>query len=401
MKPGKRVLYLTYDGLTDPLGQSQILPYLLGLVAAGFEFIIVSFEKEANFNLHRAEILAMIKDKNITWQPLMYTKKPPVLSTIYDLWRMHKAIKKAKNIDLIHCRSYLPMLVARRGNQQARLVFDMRGLWADERVEGNLWPQNNGLYRMIYRYFLNKEKRFLEKADAVISLTHDGVRALAERYGKHVDLSKFTVIPCCVDTKRFTREENRTAVKKELGLAPDTKLLIHVGSVGTWYRVDQELTFFKALFDVDKRWHFLVLTKDLTKAKEMVQNFGESLTQVMIHSARYDEVNRFLAAADASVQFIAPSFAKRASSPVKMGECFAAGIPVVANEGIGDSTKIIQEGKAGVVLKDWGEIPKIAAEFNSMTFDKDAIRNYAVQILSLEMGIERYKGVYTQLLGND
>jgi len=400
MKPGKKVLYLTYDGLTDPLGQSQIIPYLLGLASAGFEFFIVSFEKEANFMQHREDVLATISGERLTWHPLTYTKKPPILSTIYDLLRMHKVIKKAKNIDLIHCRSYLPMLVALR-NKHAKIVFDMRGLWADERVEGNLWPQNIGLYRMIYRYFLKKEKRFLEKADAVISLTQDGITALKERYGKFLDWTKFTVIPCCVDTKRFTLVENGPEVKKELGLAPDTKLLIHVGSVGTWYRVDQELAFYKALSELDPSWRFLILTKDIAQANTIVQKLGELVPHVVIQSARHDEVNHFLAAADASVQFIAPSFAKRASSPVKMGECFAAGIPVVANEGIGDSTQIIQEGKAGVVLKDWGDIPKIAAEFNRMAFDKRAIRNYAVQTLSLEMGIERYKGVYTQLFGHD
>ena len=31
MKNYLGILYLTYDGITDPLGQSQILPYLFGL----------------------------------------------------------------------------------------------------------------------------------------------------------------------------------------------------------------------------------------------------------------------------------------------------------------------------------------------------------------------------------
>ena len=27
----KKVVFLSYDGITDPLGQSQILPYLFGI----------------------------------------------------------------------------------------------------------------------------------------------------------------------------------------------------------------------------------------------------------------------------------------------------------------------------------------------------------------------------------
>ena len=33
----------------------------------------------------------------------------------------------------------------------AHLVFDMRGFWADEKVEAGSWPQSNPLYRLAYR----------------------------------------------------------------------------------------------------------------------------------------------------------------------------------------------------------------------------------------------------------
>ena len=41
----KNVLYLSYDGMTDPLGQSQVLPYIIGLSKKGYKFHLVSFEK--------------------------------------------------------------------------------------------------------------------------------------------------------------------------------------------------------------------------------------------------------------------------------------------------------------------------------------------------------------------
>ena len=41
-----KVIYLTYDGLTDSLGQSQILPYLKGLSNLGNDITIISFEKQ-------------------------------------------------------------------------------------------------------------------------------------------------------------------------------------------------------------------------------------------------------------------------------------------------------------------------------------------------------------------
>ena len=45
-----KVLYISYDGMTDPLGQSQVLPYVFGLQKRGYEFHVLSFEKMDRYN---------------------------------------------------------------------------------------------------------------------------------------------------------------------------------------------------------------------------------------------------------------------------------------------------------------------------------------------------------------
>ena len=42
----KHVLYLLYDGLTENIPQSQVIPYLVELSKKGYRFTILSFEKE-------------------------------------------------------------------------------------------------------------------------------------------------------------------------------------------------------------------------------------------------------------------------------------------------------------------------------------------------------------------
>ena len=42
-----RALYISYDGMTDPLGRSQVLPYLQGLSERGHEITLLSCEKPA------------------------------------------------------------------------------------------------------------------------------------------------------------------------------------------------------------------------------------------------------------------------------------------------------------------------------------------------------------------
>src|SRR5688572_26796255 len=88
------VLYLSYDGLTDPLGQSQILPYVQGLSAKGFRITILSFEKPERYDSGKENIVQQCNRHSITWIPLSYHKKPPVLSTLYDVFVLYRACVK-------------------------------------------------------------------------------------------------------------------------------------------------------------------------------------------------------------------------------------------------------------------------------------------------------------------
>ncbi len=398
-----KALYLSYDGLTDPLGQAQILPYLLGLEQQGMQFSIISFEKKEALSENKQLVQKQIEGRNIHWIPLSYTKKPAVLSTIYDLWKMKRAAKKALTSahTVIHCRSYLPMLVALSLRQGRKVLFDMRGLWADERVDGNLWPQHKPLYRMIFRYFLRKEKEFVIQCDSIVSLTQDGINAVSERYGATLIENKSIVIPCCVDTQLFQPMPPSVNMKQFLNIPEESKVLIHVGSVGTWYRLDQELVFFNTLSALDPRWYFLILTKDTTSATSIVNSEQSLSSRVVIHRAPHHEVPSFLSMAQASIQFIEPAFSKRASSPVKFGESLAMGVPIITNNGIGDSQALIQNGKAGICIQCWDEIPEAVGQLLDTQFDSKAIRAYAIQALGLEKGIAAYQQVYAKILSHD
>ena len=144
----KNVLYLSYDGMTDPLGQSQVLPYIIGLSKKGYKFHLVSFEKPNRFTQNRKVIERICFENEIEWHPLIYTKRPPLLSTIWDVRKMKrisKKIHKKYQVDMVHSRSYISALVALSFKKKYRIpfLFDMRGFWADERVDGKIWNLNN------------------------------------------------------------------------------------------------------------------------------------------------------------------------------------------------------------------------------------------------------------------
>lgn len=131
----KRVLYLSYDGMTDPLGQSQVLPYLVGLSKQGYQFTLISFEKEERVEKGRAVIEKICRENNIQWCPLLYTKTPPVLSTLKDIRSLKRKITSLQSqsrFDLVHCRSYITALAGewmkKNGEQSLSLICGASGL---------------------------------------------------------------------------------------------------------------------------------------------------------------------------------------------------------------------------------------------------------------------------------
>ncbi|MBL4585549.1 MAG: glycosyltransferase, partial [Flavobacteriales bacterium] len=248
------VLYLSYDGLTDTLGRSQVLPYILGLCQKGHTYTIVSFEKEARFKSEEKAIRELILPHKIDWIPLKYTSSPPVFSTVYDVLKLKRTVKKLhkkKNFDIVHCRSYITSLAGISLKQKfgVKFIFDMRAFYADERVDGGLWNLKNPVYRRVFNYFKNKEKQFLQTADHTISLTEKGrniIHGWKEVKNQPVSIE---VIPCCADLAHFHPSQVnlslQTELKQQFGLRENDLVLTYLGSIGTWYLLDEMLDFFK------------------------------------------------------------------------------------------------------------------------------------------------------------
>src|SRR5690606_10713597 len=161
LMPKKKVLFVTYDGLTDPLGRSQIIPSLVGLSFESFEITILSCEKKTNYSQKKELVEKILKLSNIQWEKHWYTKKPAILSTLWDILKMQytaKRLHKKNQYDLVHCRSLLGFFVARKiKDPSLKFLFDIRGFWVDERIEGELWDLQKPIYRMLFNYFKELE----------------------------------------------------------------------------------------------------------------------------------------------------------------------------------------------------------------------------------------------------
>lgn len=401
-----RVLFLSYDGMTDPLGQSQVLPYLIGLSEKGHHISLLSFEKPDRFRRSQAEIAELCDQNNIQWHPLSYTKKPPVLSTLKDLRQMRtKAMEICRQgIDIIHCRSYIPAMVGLELKKELGVpfLFDMRGFWADERVEGGAWKLSNPMYKLIYKFFKKKEKQFFSESAAIVSLTEAGKMEIGRM---KLLTPPVTVIPCSADFDHFripSSKTDKTRIKKELGIPADAPVISYLGSIGTWYMLDEMLDFIQVVLEKDPGYYFHFLTPEEASEIEIpAASKGIPSDRLKIEYCPRKHLPERLAASDAGLFFIKPCFSKSASSPTKLGEYLAMGIPVICNSGVGDVEEIIHNTSGGILVHDFNreEYVKTANSLSEIFLkDKEEMRKKAFDYYSLRKAVDQYDLIYQNIL---
>jgi glycosyltransferase involved in cell wall biosynthesis len=354
-----------------------VLPYLIRL-ADRYDITLISFEKGGD------DVASLGEDLNrqgITWVPLRYHRRPPVLSTILDVLQARRALIRAARSGgpaILHVRSYVPALMAliARRRTGGRLLFDIRGFWADERVEGGLWRRGGLLYRVAKRY----ERQFFARADAIVTLTAASVPQIRSWTGQRE--VPIEVIPTCVDLERFGDRPPR----------PEGPHAMWVGSIGTWYRFDLAAPLAAAL-----SMPLTVITRQVDLARATLGDYPAEL-----RSATPDGVPAELFAGDAGLCLIASSFSKTASAPTRFAEHLAAGMPVMVTPGVGDLESIVEENGVGVVLRgeDEDSIRQAALRMRELAVDSEAqarCRRVARELFDVNSGAARYAELYERL----
>jgi glycosyltransferase involved in cell wall biosynthesis len=172
-----------------------------------------------------------------------------------------------------------------------------------------------------------------------------------------------------------------------------------------WYLDAEMARFFAVARAQDARLFLEVLTPSPADAlRKALASAGVPADAFAVRRVPPAEVPAVLAAADAGLSFIKPCFSKRSSSPTKVGEYLAAGLPVVSTAGIGDCDRMLADGR-GVLLPtlDDAGYERAARELVARIDDPETAkrcRAFAESELSLERsGAPRYAAVYDRLLG--
>jgi glycosyltransferase involved in cell wall biosynthesis len=400
------VLYLSYNGMLEPLGQSQVLAYLKRL-APDYRICLLSFEKPEDWNnrVLRERICEEVTAAGITWRPLRYHARPSVLATAFDillgiLIAYYLTLKH--QVKIVHARSYVPSVIALSLKKVfgLKFVFDMRGFWADERVDGGLWPKDSRLYRTA-KWF---ERRFLLSADRVVSLTHAAVDEMRQFPYLQGRMPAFEVITTCADLDLFKPDAPEQSTQKDD--RPFT--LGYVGAVGVWYLFDETLQCFSLMRQTipNVRLHILNRGDHAYIRERLNYHQIDPETSVRLEAADRAGVARAMCQMDAGIFFIKPVYSKTASAPTKLGEFLGCGIPCMGNVGVGDMASILESERVGIALGDFSEAAMRDAITRLLQLAREPgiqqrCRQVALRYFSLEMGVQRYKDIYCELLKED
>jgi glycosyltransferase involved in cell wall biosynthesis len=284
-----------------------------------------------------------------------------------------------------------------------QMVFDIRGFMPEEYTDAGVWPDNGYLYRGLKRV----ERYLLRVSDAFVLLTEKARDLVFPGCSDTDSLGRpIEVIPCCVDFERFESagEAARESLRAELNLT-GRRVIVYLGSFGAWYMNDEMTEFLTVAHDQDPATFSMILTQSPRQMViDRVSRLGVEGKNFLVTRLTPNEVPRYLSAADIAISFIRPCYSKQSSSPTKIAEYLASGLPVVCNTGVGDLDKLLEENRVGALLREFTPHAYLQAlnEVDAMRRDEtlaERLRGVARQEFDLVgVGRTRYRRLYWRLV---
>ncbi len=333
-------LYLCYQSLLDPLTSSQVVAYLEGLARAGYRPILVTFEPRRLSGAERARWERRLGDLGIGWRRLRYHKWPTVPATMLDIAcgiALGLCLIARYRVRLVHARSHIAALMAAvlRALTGVPFVFDVRGFLAEEYVDSGNWPPDGFLFRATKR----AERWLVARAAGIVVLTYRAAKLLKEWYPRELAAKPLEVIPCCVDLRRTLLSQSIQDTCDTGSSRPAS--LVYVGKLGGRYATRAMVDLFAAVRRIVPDLHWSVLTQ--SDAADLLSHAARQGLERSITVGRVERhgLHLELTKARAGLCLSRGDRSAAAVSPTKIAEYLAAGLPVVASAGIGDTDEIL------------------------------------------------------------
>ena len=367
--------YISIDSLSEGVGSSQIIPLIFLLSKENLRINLITFEKVEP----RPELISSFSAAGINWNFQKFGSNG-ILGGITRYERIKEIIP---NTSIIHARSDIPAVSAIHA-QKANVLWDVRSLWADQKI----LIQRNTINRTMYRFYRKLEKIAARDSAGMSTLTEAIVPTLEVR--NKVIPKLRTVVPTTVDLKRFSFNSQMPREIKAL----------FSGTYNDYYDLNLSAHFLKVLqkkLDLEIHW-----ARPLESSKSKI-DVGESKIINSNHLRMANLIPEYSFGVSVCRSDAGDSL--KAAVPTKIAEFLACGRPVVVNKGLGDMDKMLAEFDVGVAL-DGSEsnILEAADKFASLLIDEETpirCRALAEKYFNMEIGVKKYVNLYTKIINSD
>ena len=401
-------LYICYQSVLEPLTQTQVVAYLQGLAAAGHRILLLTYETKPLTADQQRDVKQNLASKGIhEWYYLTYHKRPTLLATLWDMvvgvWCALRLVRK-HGVTLVHARSHVPGVIGLwvKKLTGVKLLFDLRGLLAEEYADAGVWSGDGFLFRLTKRM----ERSLLRNSDEVVVLTESVRRKLLDQMSAGRELR---VIPCCVDCVAFQRRLPEKMGQAPVGASPISSqpYMLYVGKLGGWYPTAQMVEFFVAAREVIPNLKWKILTQHTDKDLLLLLARHGLESEVEVASVAPNDLPTAIRGALFALCLYDRKLSAVACSPTKLGEYLAAGVPVIANAGVGDVEQLLAgangSGNVGIVVMEsdpqfYRSAVREMLRLKNDTNVAQRCQNRAMEQLDLcSVGWPRYQKVYQAL----
>ena len=389
-----KIVFLCYWGFDDGLTQSTVIPHLKILASMPAISEVYFYTIERNGPWKQSQL-----PDNVIHFPLVSGKA--YLHKIWDFLSIPAVIsrKVAKlKIDFMICRGTpagaIGYLVHKRtGIHYAVESFEPH---ANYMAESNVW-RTWGLRYLFQRFW---ESRQISTAEHLMPVAEPmkeylSLRAVAE--------SRIHIMPCAVNTESFVFDEReRRRLRHDMQVTEDCVLGMYVGKFGGLYYDEEAFLIFQKASEHFKSFKLVILTPDAQdQIAENLLRSGFRKDQFYVGNVPHMDVPAFLSAADFAFALYRPSPSKKFLSPVKVGEYWSIGLPVLITHGIGDASSLIEENDAGAVM-DLASIETSLRRISSLLDGnrialRKRIRDLAIRTRSYQVPERIYSHIINQV----
>ena len=369
------ISYLSVDSIQEGVGASQIVPLVKALASQGKNVCLTTCEKSPPPNSLKIELA----DVGISWNILHYGKN----GAIHGFLRLGKIFVYMPRAKIIHARSDIPAVAAVLRFPFARILWDVRSLWADQRriIDSKGWNRATaGAAKFL-------ERIAASRSTAMTTLTQAVVPVLERRYKKLPNIRE--VIPTCTQLDKFQ------VSKMPSGLI--TCLL--PGTFNNFYDLDQMRQIISNLRELTQLQIVWVKPKESTT---IALNVGEDL----VTTAAYKDMPALFQSSHFGLIVCKSDNLEvlTAVAPTKVAEFLASGRPILVSRGIGDLDSLIETYKVGVSLEPGIDMRDSLLRFMELLKDPEIhirCRQLAEEMFSMASAVEKYTSVYRKMAPND